>query len=98
MQLSIDSDAAYLVVLGAKSRYAGQYYLQSHPYQLNYNNAPRNAAIHTKCKVLKNIVCSAVEAECGVLFHNAQMTIESGERLKYLDIHNLLRASRWTIK
>ena len=75
MQLSVDSDAAYLVVPGAKSRYAGHFYLQSKPHRLNYNKAPHNAAIHTECKILKNIVCSAAEAECGGLFHNAQIAL-----------------------
>ena len=75
MQLSVDSDTAYLVVPGAKSQYAGHYYLQSHPHHMNYNQSPNNAAIHTKCKVLKNIVSSTAEAECGGIFHNAQTAI-----------------------
>ena len=75
MQLAVDSDASYLVAPGAKSRYAGHLYLQSSPNRLNYNSAPHNAAIHTECKILKNIVCSAAEAECGGLFHNAQIAI-----------------------
>ena len=72
MQLSVDSDAVYMVVPGAKRQYAGHYYLQLHPHWLNYNKAPNNAAIHTECKLLKNIVCSAAEAECDGFFHNAQ--------------------------
>eukprot|EP00957_Ditylum_brightwellii_P120983 9227354-Ditylum_brightwellii.AAC.1 len=72
MQLSVDSDAAYLVLPGAKSCYAGHFYLQSHPHHLNYNTAPMNASIHTKCKTLKNMVCSATEAECSGLFHNGK--------------------------
>ena len=75
MQLTVDSDAAYLVVPGAKSRYAGHYFLESFPNRRNYNGAPNNAAIHTECKILPNIVCSAAETECGGLFHNAQMAL-----------------------
>lgn len=75
MQLAVDSDAAYLVVPGAKSRYAGHFYLESKPTRGNYNKARHNAAIHTECKLLKNIVCSAAEAECGSLFQNAQRAI-----------------------
>ena len=75
MQLAVNSDAAYLVVPGAKIRYAGHFYLKAHPHRLNYNKAPHNAAVHTECKILKNIVCSAAEAECGGLFHNAQAAL-----------------------
>ena len=75
MQLAIDSDAAYLVTPGTKSHYAGHFYLESLPNRHNYNKSLHNAAIHTKCCTLKNIVCSAAEAECGGLFNNAQMTL-----------------------
>ena len=43
MQLAIDSDAAYLVTPGSKSRYEGHYYLEYLPNQHNYNNSPHNA-------------------------------------------------------
>ena len=75
MQLAVDSDADYLVVPGAKSRYAGHFYLESKPNAKNYNGSPSNAAVHMECKTLKNIVCSAAEAECGGLFQNAQVAI-----------------------
>ena len=75
MHLAADSDAAYLVAAGAKSRYAGRFYLKSHPNRKNYNGAPHNAAIHTECRLLQNIVCSAAEAKCGGIFHNSQMDL-----------------------
>ena len=74
-QLLVDSDAVYLVLPGAKSRYAGNFFLKSKSKPLNYNKAPKNAPIHTECKTLKNVVCSAAEAECGGLFNNAKMAI-----------------------
>eukprot|EP00957_Ditylum_brightwellii_P168905 12856432-Ditylum_brightwellii.AAC.1 len=43
MQLAVDSDAAYLVLPGAKRRFAGHFYLQSLLNDLNYNNVPSNA-------------------------------------------------------
>eukprot|EP00957_Ditylum_brightwellii_P036522 2766336-Ditylum_brightwellii.AAC.1 len=49
MQLAVDSDAAYLFLPGAKSRFAGHFYLQPLPNDLNYNNSPNYAPIHTKC-------------------------------------------------
>eukprot|EP00957_Ditylum_brightwellii_P073348 5573850-Ditylum_brightwellii.AAC.1 len=65
MQLHADSDAAYLVKPGAKSRYAGHFYLVLHPNILNYNKVPNNTPILTKYNTLKNIVCSAGETEIG---------------------------------
>ena len=75
MKLAVDSGVSYLVVPGAKSRYTGHFYLESHPHRLNYMKTPFNEAIHTKCKILKSIVCSAAEAECRGLFHNAQVAL-----------------------
>eukprot|EP00957_Ditylum_brightwellii_P210109 15364581-Ditylum_brightwellii.AAC.1 len=75
MQLSVDSDTAYLVMPGAKSCYAGHFYLESSPNPLNYNHNPNNTPAHTKCKALKNEVCSAAEEECNGLFHNGQLAI-----------------------
>jgi len=73
MILHVDSDAAYLVQDGARSRIAGHYILSSHP-----SPAPQipkktpNAPILVECKTLRNVVASAAEAETGGLFHNAQ--------------------------
>ena len=75
MQLMIDSDAAYLVMPGAKSRIAGHYMLESSPHPDNYNRAPHNGAILIECRTLKHVVCSAAEAECGGLFQNSQNDI-----------------------
>ena len=72
MQLA-DLDAAYLVAARAKSRYAGNFYIESHPNR--YNEALHNAAIHTECRLLQNIVSFAAEAKCSGLFHNSQMAL-----------------------
>jgi len=85
MRLATGSDAAYLVIPGAKSRYASHFYLESLPHPLNYNRAPNNAPILTECRALKNVVCSAAEAECGGLFHNSQTTISIRRVLNALD-------------
>ena len=63
MQLAVNSDAAYLVVPGAKIQYTGHFYLESTPNRRNYNDAPHNAAVHTECKILPNIVYSAAKAK-----------------------------------
>ena len=73
MQLKIESDAAYLVIKGAKSRIAGHFYLES--TKDNFNKNKFSAPILTECSTLRNVVRSAAEAECGGLFHNAQKAI-----------------------
>ena len=41
----------------------------------NYNGTPHNDAVHTECRTIKNSVCSAAEAECAGLFHNAHTAL-----------------------
>ena len=36
---------------------------------------PENGPIHTKCRILKHVMASAVEGEVGVLFHNGQTAV-----------------------
>ena len=63
MQLMVDSDAAYLVLPGAKSRIAGLYMLASKSNIHSEHKPPYNAPIHVECKTIKTVVCSAAEAE-----------------------------------
>ena len=73
MILHIDSDAAYSVQGGARIRIAGHYILSSHPPpNPQIPNKIPNALILVECKTLWHVVASAVEAETGGLFHNAQ--------------------------
>ena len=74
MQLKVELDASYLVVKGAKSRIAGHFYLK--PKYNCFNTTTQNEPIHTECATLKNVVCSAAEAECGGLFTNCQKALE----------------------
>eukprot|EP00957_Ditylum_brightwellii_P074122 5632466-Ditylum_brightwellii.AAC.1 len=74
-QLCVDSDAAYLVMSAAKSHIAGYFFLSADLNPLNYNSALHNAPILVVCRTLKNVVCSAAEAECSRLFHSAQNTV-----------------------
>ena len=74
MQLKVESDASYLVVKGAKNRIAGHFYAE--PKHNYFNTMTQNGLIHTECTTLKNMVCSAAEAECGGLFTNCQKAIE----------------------
>ena len=76
MVLWVDSDAAYLVKPGAKSRMAGFYYLSSHPDKLSSGAKPSlNGAIHIFCKTIPHVMASAAESEMAGLFMNAQEII-----------------------
>ena len=88
MQLYIDSDAAYLVAPGAKSRIAGYFYCSS----TTQNSTPTtikqpllNSPIHVECKTLKHVVSSAAEAETGGLFSNCHFAISIKYMLQALD-------------
>ena len=73
MILSIDSDAAYLVMPQARSRIAGYFFLTTAP-----SSGPHpifNGAILVECKTLRHVVASAAEAEVAGIFHNAQIAL-----------------------
>ena len=69
MQLLIDSDASFLVELMARSRAGGYHYLGTDDGQLF------NGPIFVLAKVIKSVMSSASEAECGALYMNAQEAI-----------------------
>ena len=69
MILHVDSDAAYLVAPGAKSRIAGHYFLS------NLLGTLHNPPFHVICKFIKHVVTSAAEAETAGTFSNGQEII-----------------------
>ncbi len=73
MILHVDSDAAYLVAPGAKSRIAGFFYFKHAPDGTVISKL--NIPIHVDCKYLRHVISSAAEAKVGGLFHNCQPTI-----------------------
>ena len=75
MQLHVESDAAYLVLSGAKSRIAGHFYLSAGASPAKVYAKHFNAAIHTECSTFKIVVSSVTEAKCGALFHNCTTAI-----------------------
>jgi hypothetical protein len=85
MALHIDSDAAYLVLLNARSCYAGHYYMSDHPPSTPTKPTPRtNGPIMTVCKTIRGVMSSAAEAETGGVFGNAQEAIACRISLKAL--------------
>ena len=69
MILHVDSDSAYLVAPGEKSRIAGHYFLS------NEAGMMENPPFHVICKILCHVVASAAEAETAGTFFNAQEVI-----------------------
>ena len=69
MQLTVDTDAAYLVLPKARSRIAGYFRL------INNGTSPKhldNGAILIECRTLRHVVTSAAEAETHGVFQNAK--------------------------
>jgi hypothetical protein len=76
MALHTDTDAAYLVLPNARSRYAGHYILtdQPPPFPATPNPKP-NGAILTVCKTIRGVMTSAAESETAGVFGNGQEII-----------------------
>ena len=64
MVLHIDSDAAYLVLPGTKSRISGYFQLANSTNTKPFPNVI-SGAILFECKTLHNVVASAAESETG---------------------------------
>jgi hypothetical protein len=62
MILTIDSDAAYQVAAKSRSRASGYHYLG------NLDGKLFNGAIFILAKIIKSVMQSAAEAECGGLY------------------------------
>jgi len=72
MILHVDSDAAYLILQGAKSRIAGYFFLSDKiPPPPTIPNPRLNGPILVECKLLRHVVASSAEAETAGLFFNA---------------------------
>ena len=87
MILHVDTDAAYLVLPRARSRYAGFYYLSDKMSDYTKGTPMPNGAILVECRGLRNVVSSAAEAECGGTFENAQNAIPLAQILSRVFKH-----------
>lgn len=69
MILKIHSDASYLSEAKARSRAGGHFYMGDHP-----SNQPErgNGPLLTKSTIMRNVMSSAAEAECGALYDNTK--------------------------
>ena len=84
MILYINSDAAYLVLPNARSRYAGHFYLSNKTQNPTCPRLPRNNPIHTECKGIHSVVASAAEAETTGVFGDSQIAIPIQRALEAL--------------
>jgi hypothetical protein len=81
MILHVESDASYLSETKARSRVAGYHYLSDAPRDPTKPPAPDalppplNGAINVPCKILREVLSSAAEAELGGLFHNGKEAV-----------------------
>jgi hypothetical protein len=78
MILWIESNASYLSKTKAQSRAAGYYYLSNKPTNPDQPPAPTdmsppmNGTIVVPCKVMREVLSSASEAELAALFYNGK--------------------------
>ena len=84
MVLQVSSDAAYLVLPGAKSRAGGHFFLSDGVVEENPIEIATNGPVHTLCKTIKNIMSSAAEAELGALYMNAREAVPIRQSLTEL--------------
>ena len=73
MILEVDSDAAYLVMPRARSRYAGYFRLLNDIK--TPNRSLHNGEILIECKTIRHVVLSSAEAETNGVFQNAKTAI-----------------------
>jgi hypothetical protein len=77
MVLRVHSDASYLCEPKARSRAGGHHFLTDMPVdplrqpQSTDPTPPNNGAILTECRIIKNVMSSAAEAEMAAAHHNA---------------------------
>jgi hypothetical protein len=84
MILYVESDASYLSVSKARSRAAGFHYLSDKVDDPSKHQPPMNGPITILCKILKNVLSSAAEAELAGLFLNGKQAVPERITLKEL--------------
>ena len=78
MQLAIHSDASYLSVTQARSRSSRVHFLTEGPPEPENPEdfvLITNGILLVVCKIMRNIMASAAEAEYGTIFINAQIVV-----------------------
>ena len=81
----VHGDAAYLVAAKARSRVAGYFFLSESPDDPLQMKHMHNSEVYVEFRILKHVVASAEEVECGALFHNAQLLVPIKVTLKEIE-------------
>jgi hypothetical protein len=91
MTLYVESDASYLSEIKARSRTAGYHYLSSRPCDITQPPSPtdtpppmNNGPINVPCKIMREVLSSAAEAEFAGLFYNGKEAAPKRTTLKEL--------------
>ena len=82
MVLTVDSDAAYLVLPKARSRFAGYFRLLDDPATPHHHIY--NGALLIECRTIRHVVSSAAEAETNAVFQNAKLAVQIRHLLQQL--------------
>ena len=82
MQLTVDTDATFLVLPKARSRITGYFRLIKNPPSPTYTD---NGAILIEYRTLRSVVTSAAEAETHGVFHNAKAGLPIQNLLQSMD-------------
>ena len=73
MQITVDSDAAFLMLTKARSRVAVYFRFLNHSSpNRKYNH---NGVILIECRAIHNVVTSAAEAGTHGVYHNAKISV-----------------------
>ena len=75
MQLWVHGNTAYLVSAKVCIRISSYLFLSDTPEKPLQLKPTHNAAVHVKSRSLIHAVASDSEAECGALFHHAQLAL-----------------------
>jgi hypothetical protein len=75
MVLYVESNASYLSVSKARFRAVGYHYLSNKAGNPSKQQPPLNGPVNILCKILKNVLSSAAEAELAGLFLNGKEAV-----------------------
>ena len=75
MILWLYGDSAYLVVDEVRIHIAGYFFLSESPDDPLQMKHMHNSEVYVEFRILKHVVASAEEVECGALFYNAQLAL-----------------------
>ena len=78
MELAIHSDASYLSIAQSRSQASGVHFLTKGPPDTKNPEdivPTTNSILLVVCKIMRNIMASAAEAEYGTIFINAQTAV-----------------------